>query len=137
MAVGRLTTESKFYIDLKHWEKEGRNFRQEVYDALCAECKSMFSLDEQRDVDHIDPLTGEVTRMDALLDCASDVCANSPDFVDPRMPLTRSIFRAFIAAGNIPQSAQDIFARIKKGSPQIILKELLSVRMESDGIMAA
>ena len=54
---------------------------------------------------------------------------------NPHMPLTRSIFRAFIAAGNLPQSAEDIYARIKKGSPQVILKELLSVQMENDGIV--
>lgn len=136
MPVARLTTTSKFQIDVSYWEKQGRNFREEVYDALCDECKSMYSLDDQRDVDHIDPVTGQVTRLDVLLDCASEVCANAPDFVNPRMPLTRSIFRAFIAGGNMPQSAEEIFARIKKGSPQIILKELISNQMEAEGVVA-
>jgi hypothetical protein len=135
MPVGRLTTKSKFQIDVGYWEKEGRNFRQEVYDALCAECKRMYSLEEQREVDHIDPVTAEVTRMDVLLDCASDTCTNDAEFINPKMPLTRSIFRAFIASGNTPQSAEDIFARIKKGSPQVILKELISVQMENEGII--
>lgn len=134
MPVGRLTPKSKFQIDIAYWEKQGRNFRQEVYDALCEECKTLYSPDEAREVDHIDHVTGQVTRMDALLDCASDVCANSPDFINSKMPLTRSILRAFIAAGNAPQSAEDIFERIKKGSPQIILKELMSVQMEDEGI---
>lgn len=136
MPVVRLSTTSKFQIDVSYWEKQGRNFREEVYDTLCDECKRMYSLQEQRDVDHIDPVTGQVTRLDILLDCASEVCANSPDFVNPRMPLTRSIFRAFIAAGNMPQSAQDIYDRIKKGSPQIILKELMSTQMEADGVIS-
>ena len=136
MPVARLTTTSKFHIDVSYWEKQGRNFREEVYDALCDECKSMYSLEETREVDHVDPVTGQVTRLDVLLDCASEVCANSADFVNPRMPLTRSIFRAFIAAGNMPQSAEDIYARIKKGSPQVILKELLSNQMEADGIVS-
>jgi len=135
MPVGRLTTKSRFQIDVGYWETQGRNFRQEIYDALCSECKSMYSFEELREVDHVDPTTGEVTRMDALLDCASEVCANSSEFMNPRMPLTRSIFRALIAAGNTPQSSEEIFARIKKGSPQIILKELLSVEMENDGIV--
>lgn len=136
MPVGRLTTLSKFQIDTQYWEKQGRNLRQEIYDALCQECKSMYSLDEPREVDHVNPVTGQVTRMDVLLDCASDVCAHSAEFIDPRMPLTRAIFRAFIAAGNLPQSAEEIYARIKKGSPQIILKQLLSTQMEQDGIAA-
>ncbi|TAH51698.1 MAG: hypothetical protein EYC68_10065 [Chloroflexota bacterium] len=134
MPVGRLTTKSKFHIDVAYWEKQGRNFRQEVYDALCQECKSMYSLEDVREVDYVDPVTGQVTRIDALLDCASAVCSNAPDFINPKMPLTRSIFRAFIAAGNLPQSAEEIYAHINKGSPQIILKELLSVQMESEGV---
>ena len=73
--------------------------------------------------------------MDVLLDCASDVCAENTEYINPRMPLTRSIFRAFIAAGNLPQSAEEIYARIKKGSPQVILKELLSVQMENEGVV--
>ena len=134
MPVERLTTDSKFYIDLNYWERNGRDFRQEVYDALCEECKRKYSLEEKREVDHVDPATGEVTRMDVLLDCASEECGDSPEFISPRMPLTRAIFRAFIAAGNAPQSAQDIYARIKKGSAQIILKELLGTQMELDGV---
>lgn len=136
MPIGRLTTKSKFQIDISYWEKQGRNFRQEVYDTLCDECKQLYSPEEPRTVDHIDPVTGQVTQMDALLDCASDVCANAPEFINPKMPLTRSILRAFIAAGNMPQSAEEIYGRIKKGSPQVILKELLSVQMEEEGITA-
>ncbi len=134
MPVVRLTTKSKFYIDLKFWEQQGKNFRQEVYDSLCDECKAMYSLDTVQLVDHIDPQTGEVKQMDAMLDCASEVCAQDKDFVPARMPLTRAIFRAFIAAGNMPQSAEDIYARIKKGSPAIILRELMSVQMEDEGV---
>jgi hypothetical protein len=136
MPVGRLTTKSKFYIDLRIWEQSGRNFRQEVYDALCDECKQMYSLEQDQVVDHVDPETGEVKKLDVLLDCASAACTDSATFLSPKMPLTRAIFRAFIAAGNAPQSAEDIFVRIKKGSPSIILKELLSQQMEDDGVTA-
>jgi hypothetical protein len=136
MPVGRLTTKSKFHIDLNWWEQQGRDFRSEVYDALCAECKSLYSLEQAESVDHVDALTGQVTQMDVLLDCASAVCAESSDFIDPRMPLTRSIFRAFLAAGNLPQSAEEIYARIQKGSPQIILRELVSGNMDDEGITA-
>lgn len=134
MAVGRLTIKTKFFLDLDYWERSGRDFRQELYDLLCDECKQLYTLEPERRVDHIDPQTGEVTKMDALLDCASAVCAQSPTFLDPRIPLTRSIFRALVAAGNAPQSAEDIYARIQKGSPQVILKELLSSQMEQEGI---
>jgi hypothetical protein len=134
MPVGRLTQKSKFRIDLAYWEERGRSFREELYGMLCEDCKQLYPLEDYREVDHVDPLTGEVTRMDALLECASGVCAESPDFINPKMPLTSAIFRAFVAAGNAPQSAEDIYARIKKGSPQVILKELTSLQMEDVGI---
>ncbi len=134
MPVGRLTTKSKFYIDRAYWERNGRDFRQEVYDSLCPECRELYSPDKVREVDHVDPTTGEVVKMDALLDCASGVCAESSEFVNPKMPLTRAIFRALIAAGNVPQSAEEIYARIQKGSPQIILKELMGSQMADDGV---
>lgn len=134
MPVGRLDTRSKFFIDLGYWERQGRNFREELYDALCDDCKRTYSLEERHDVDHVDPVTAEVKRIDALWDCAMEECAGQPDYVTPKMPLQRAIFRAFIAAGNQPQSAEELFTRIRKGSPQIILKELLSTRMEEDGI---
>lgn len=137
MPIGRLTTKSKFYIDLAYWEQQGRDFHRELYDVLCEECRQMFTPDTLQMVDHVDAVTGQVKPMDALLDCASAVCDQAPDFVTPKMPLTRAIFRAFIAAGNEPQSAEEIFARIKKGSPGVILKELLSSQMEQDGITSA
>ena len=128
MPVGRLTTKTKFFLDLNYWERTGRNFREELYSVLCDECKQMYTLEEIRLVDHVDPETGQVSRMDALLDCASDVCADSAEFMNPRIPLTRAIFRAFIAAGNSPQTPEEIYARIKKGSPQVILKGTLERR---------
>jgi len=137
MPIGRLTTKSKFYIDLGYWEQTGRNFREELYDLLCDECKQQFTLDQVQIVDHVDPQTGQVVRMDAMLDCASTTCADSDDFINNKMPMTRAIFRAFIAAGNAPQSAEEIYARVKKGNPNVILKELLSQQMEAEGVTAA
>ena len=63
MPIGRLTTKSKFYIDLGYWEQTGRNFREELYDLLCDECKQQFTLDQVQIVDHVDPQTGQVVRM--------------------------------------------------------------------------
>src|SRR5581483_10778708 len=97
MPVTRLTTKSKFKIDRSYWERSGRSFRQELYEQLCNDCKQRYSVEDNREVDHVDPETGEVTRMDVLLDCVSDVCAEQPDFIDSKMPLTRAIFRALLA----------------------------------------
>jgi hypothetical protein len=132
--MARLDVNSKFYIDLDYWKSLGRDFREQLYDELCEDCKRLFSLDEPREVDRIDPTTGEVTRWDALWECAVDQCGRQPDFVSPKMPITRAIFRAFIAHGNTPLSAVELHKRVGKGTPQVILKELLSPEMELQGI---
>lgn len=135
MPIARLDVKSKFYIDPRVWERRGRDLRAEVYAALCDECKRIYSLEEVRQVDHIDPQTGEVTRMDALWECAMEVCAKLPGFIDPKLPLHSAIFRAFLAAGNQPLSAQELYACIKKGSPAVILKALLSPQLAEEGIV--
>ncbi len=132
--MARSSISSKFYIDVDYWKSQGRDFRELLYDELCEDCKRLYSLEESREVDRIDPVTGQVTRWDALWECAVDQCGRQTDFVSPKMPMTRSIFRAFIANGNVPLSAVELHKRIGKGTPQIILKELLSPEMELQGI---
>lgn len=130
----RLDINTKFYIDLDYWKSQGRDFREQLYDELCEECKQLYSLEERREVDRVDPRTAEVQRWDALWECVTDGCGRSPDYVSPKMPLTRAIFRALIANGNQPMSAVELHKRIGKGTPQIILRELQSAEMELEGI---
>lgn len=127
---------TKFYIDLEYWQSQGRDFRAQLYDELCEECKHRYTLEETREVDRVDPVTGEVTRRDVLWECVMDECGRQPEFISPKMPMTRALFRALIANGNQPLSATELHQRIGKGSPQIILKELLSPKMELEGITA-
>ncbi len=130
----RYDTNSKFYIDLDYWKSQGRDFRPLLYDELCEDCKRLYPLEQYREVDRVDPVTGEVQRWDVLWECVTDQCGHQPDFINPRMPLTRSIMRALIANGNQPLSAAQLHKRIGKGNPAAILKELLSPKMETDGI---
>ncbi len=130
----RLDINSKFIIDLEWWKSQGRDFREQLFDELCEACKQRYSLEERREVDRVNPQTGEVTRWDALWECVVEECGHQPDFVSPKMPLTRGIIRAFMAAGNTPLSAAELHKRIGKGTPQAILRELLSPAMELDGI---
>ncbi len=132
--MARLDINTKFYIDLDYWKSQGRDFREQLYEELCDECRRLYPLEEQRIVDRVDPRTGQVERWDALWECITDLCGQQPDFVSPKMPLTRSIFRALMANGNRPLSAAELHKRIGKGTPQVILKELLSPEMELEGI---
>lgn len=135
--MSRLDVNSKFYIDLDYWRTQGRDFRRLLYDEICEECRSLYSLEEPRQVDRVDPITGEIVKWDALWECAVDKCGREADFVNPKMPMTRAIFRAFIANGNAALSPVELHGRIGKGTPQMILKELLSPDMELDGFTPA
>ncbi len=134
MPMPRFDANTKFFIDLEYWKSQGRDFREQLYDELCESCRQLYPLEELREVDRVDPQTGEVTRWDALWECITDQCGRQPDYVSPKMPLTRAIFRAFLANGNRPTSAAELHRRIGKGTPMIILRELLSPEMEMQGI---
>ncbi len=131
----RLDINTKFRIDLDYWKAQGRDFREQLYDELCGDCRRLYTLEEPRQVDRVDPITGEVTRWDAIWECIMDECGSQPDFISPKMPMTRAILRSLIANGNQPLSAVELHKRIGKGSPQVVLKELLGPEMENDGIM--
>ncbi len=133
--MSRLDINTKFRIDLDYWKNQGRDFHEQLYDELCADCKRLYTAEDRREVDRIDPKTGEVTRWDAVWECLMDECGHQTGFVSPKMPLTRAILRALLANGNAPMSAAELHKRIGKGTPQIILKELLGPEMENDGIM--
>ncbi len=130
----RLDVNTKFYIDLDYWKSQGRDFREQLFEELCEDCRRMYPLEQERMVDRVDPVSGEVRRWDALWECVTDQCGPQPDYISPKMPLTRSIFRALIANGNLPMSAAELHKRIGKGTAQSILKELVSLAMEADGI---
>lgn len=133
--LARLDVNSKFQIDLEWWARAGRDFRVEVLEALCDECRAEYASEQVRLVDRVDPETGEVSRIDIAWDCLVDVCSTKPKFINPAMPMTRLIFRAFLASGNRPLSATEVHQRIRKGNAEAVLKELLHRSADEYGIV--
>jgi hypothetical protein len=134
--VIRPDVNTKFHIDLDWWQKSGRDIRVEVYNALCLESRASVPPPEEiRAVDWIDPQTGEVTRVDILWDTLMGHCAHQHDYVTSTMPLTRAILRVLLANGNQPLSATELHQRIRKGTPQSILRVLLGSEMREDAIV--
>lgn len=124
--VAKLDINSRFQIDLNLWEAQGRDFRGELSDAMCDECRNQNTEDEGRVVDRVDPVTGEVTKLDVAWDCLVGVCATRANFIPTNMPITRAIFRAFLAEGNRPMTAVEVHQRIgKRNNPEGILKEIV------------
>jgi hypothetical protein len=121
----RPTTDTKFHIDYGWWEESGRDFRLYLRDQLCEECRERFA-DHQNteNVDWVDPETAEVHRTDALRECLRTRCANDPDYINDRLPLTSACFRVFLANNNTPLSPSELHDLLPWKSPEAILRTL-------------
>lgn len=130
--IARPDTKSLFHIDVKWFDKNGRNLREVMHEALCDECRARYpSYAEVRVVDRVHPQTGEVTRVDALWESIVDHCSLRPAYLTPATPLTAAIFRALLANGNQPMSSEQLQKRAGKGSAGGILKLLLGSDIEN------
>ena len=121
----RPTVDTKFHIDYDWWQTSGRNFPLYLLEQLCDECKQRFaSHRETETVDWVNPDTGEVIEADALMQCLKGMCAQKPDFIDPRVPLTAAVFRVFLINDNTPLSSQELHEIITWKLPETILSTL-------------
>ena len=130
--IARPDTNTLFHIDPDWFDKNGRDLRNEMYGALCDECRSYYpSPADTRPVDRINPETGEISRVDALWECVADHCGLKPGFITPATPLTSAIFRALLANGNNPMSPEQLYRRVGKSNPPGILKLLMGAEIEN------
>lgn len=130
--VARPDTSTLFHIDLTWFEKNGRDLREEMHGVLCNECRARYPTPADAGVvDRVHPLTGEVTRVDALWECIGDHCGRKPDFIMPTTPLTAAIFRGLLASGNQPMSSEQLYKRVGKSSAAAILRLLLGSEIEN------
>jgi hypothetical protein len=130
--VARPGTNTLFHIDRTWFEKNGRDWRDEIHAALCDECRAVYPTPaDTRIVDRVDPQTGEVTRVDALWECLADHCGRKPEFITSATPLTTAIFRALLANGNNPMSPEQLHKRIGKSNPAGILRVLMGAQIEN------
>jgi hypothetical protein len=126
----RSTLDTKFHIDYAWWEKTGRDFRLYLRDQLCDECRERFA-DHQNteNVDWVDPDTGEGHPTDALRECLRTRCANDPDYINDRLPLTSACFRVFLANNNTPLSPNELHQLMPWLSSENILRTLGGIQV--------
>ena len=78
-------------------------------------------------MDFVNPDTGEVLQLDEL-GLAIQTAAMDPDFLGPHTSLVDSIFRVFLANGNVPMSPLEL-AETTGRSSTTILKTLSGLRV--------
>ncbi len=130
--VVRPDTKTLFHVDLTWFERNGRDLREAMHEALCSECRTRYPTPaDARVVDRVHPQTAEVTRVDALWESIVDHCAFQPGYITPATPLTAAIFRALLANGNQPMSSEQLQKRAGKSSAAAILKLLMGSEIEN------
>ena len=117
------TLDTRFHIDYEWWEREVRDLRVNLFSHLAPEQREFFS--ENRDIeemDWVDPVTAEVTRVDALQRALMEA-SQQPDFISHRTSLVDAVFRVFLANNNTPLTPTELGERIGR-DPRTILRTL-------------
>ena len=115
------TLDTKFHIDFSWWEKSSEDLRTYLLSHLLPEQRERLSqTEEDRAVDYIDPDTGEVQELDEL-GLAIQIAAEDENFINSHTSLVDSVFRVFLANGNLPMTPRELEEHTER-SAQTILK---------------
>ena len=85
-------------------------------------------VDPARKVDHVDPETGEVTRVAGIQHVLISHCAQQPGYLTGQTSLVNAVFRVFLSNGNTPLSPEELGERIGRPA-QMILRTLTGPRV--------
>jgi hypothetical protein len=122
------TLDTTYHIDYGWWDRSGDDLRVYLLSHLAPEQREHLSQNtESRLIDYIDPETGEVSQLDDL-QIAIQNAAREPDFINPHTSVVDSIFRVFLANGNVPLTPKELGDYIGR-SPVVILKTLSGGRV--------
>lgn len=130
---------TKFHIDLSWWEKNNKDIRIYMKDALCASCRQdLAAYGDEEEIDWVDPETAEVSKVDPLWHTLRICCSTKPDYITPETPVIDAVFLTFLANGNEPLSPVELYKMIGKRQPDVLLRMLtkgktyLGIRPVSD-----
>jgi len=120
------TLQTKFHIDFTWWPKQGLALKADLAAHLCPEAQELLAQYDEADqhFDWIDPDTGEVFNIDLLWYLIHTHCSQQPEFIDERMPLTTAIFCTFIANNNAPLTPTELYEKLQKKTPELILRTI-------------
>ena len=123
------TLQTPFHIDYQWWSQNDRDWRIYLRGYLSPEDLDAFGeADEVEKVDLVDPETAEVQQVDGLQHLLISRYANRDDFITETTSLIESIFRLFLASGNMPMSAEELADKLGR-HPRTILRTLSGPRV--------
>lgn len=128
-ALLKPTLDTRFHIDYDWWRREQPgDLRPYMLTHLPPEKREHFLKQEvDRVLDYVHPETGEVFRLDEL-GLAIQEAARQPDFINPQTSLVDSLFRVFLANGNLPRSPRELAIDTGRDA-QTILKTVGGIKI--------
>lgn len=124
----RPTLETRFHIDYNWWERDQSDLRVYLISHLPPERQEQIkNMEDDEQVDWVDPETGEVRRIDAL-QRELQSAAQSVEFITSQTSMVDAVFRLFLANGNTPLTPVEMGDELGK-SPQMILRTLAGGRV--------
>jgi hypothetical protein len=129
MSLLKPNIKTPFHIDFEWWKQNERDWHVFLQSFLCEEHQQAFAEMEAGElIDWIDPETAEVKQVDGVQHALISHCALLPEFLSERTAIVESIFRTFLANGNIAMSAEDLSKRLGRPA-DTILKTISGVRV--------
>lgn len=117
----RPSLDTRFHIDFEWWERVNRDWMVDLRGHLCPEHQAAFAeLATDVKVDHVDPETGEVVRVDGIQHVLITHCSRQPDYVTSHTSLVNAVLRTFLANGNTPMTPRELAKRIGKSADMIL-----------------
>jgi len=123
------STNTPFHIDFDWWQKNDREWRVHLRGCLCSEHQQAFSdLESDEKADWIDPETAEVQRVDGLQHVLISHCAKQEGFITNQTTMVESIFRLFLANGNLHLTPLELAEELNR-PPTTILRTISGIRV--------
>ncbi|MCB9452058.1 MAG: hypothetical protein H6672_11510 [Anaerolineaceae bacterium] len=114
------TLDTKFHIDYTWWERSPEDLNIYMLSHLLPEQRDQLSqVDTSEVVDYIDAITGEVFQLDQL-QLAIQVAAEDQNFINAQTSLVDSVFRVFLANGNLPLNSRELAERTERPAATIL-----------------
>lgn len=121
--------DTPFHIDFDWWQTNDRNWRVYLRSLLCTEHQEIYAdLEDDQQVDWIDPKTAEVRQMDGIQHVLMSHCTRLPEFIQEHTALVEAIFRTFLVNGNSPMTAEDLANQLQRPA-MTILKTIAGPRV--------
>jgi hypothetical protein len=125
----RPSLNTRFHIDYVWWDRAERDLEVYLRSHLCPTHQETYAdVDPARKVDHVDPETGEVTRVAGIQHVLISHCAQQPGYLSGQTSLVNAVFRVFLSNGNTPLSPEELGERIGRPA-QMILRTLTGPRV--------